>query len=101
MLVCPHCNRPMTHLSFEQVEQLDSLNLPRKQQILVDCLISAYPEKVTHSELEEWMYDKLGDENNCGTAIYVHVHHARKALKTIGFTIKAARFQGWRLLTID
>lgn len=102
MTACPCCGRPKTRMELADVNRLDAIHLQRKARLLVDALVDAYPRAVNDHSLEEWMWEGDGyDVPDCRSRIFAHVSKTRKILETHGWTIKARRFEGWRLVKLD
>ncbi|CAM3841034.1 helix-turn-helix domain-containing protein [Agrobacterium radiobacter] len=97
--LCPHCQRPLnSSLPMEVINELDALELQRKQRAVLDALVSSYPRFVTAADLEQWMWDDVGEAiPKSDTAISSHVSKLRKTLQKLGFGIEAKRFVGLRL----
>ncbi len=99
---CPCCGNLKTAMSVEDVDFLDTIPFKRKQRLLVDALVSAYPRRVTQDIFEQWMWEDEGYEiPECKTHIFSHVSKARNVLERHGWTIEAKRFVGWRLVKLN
>lgn len=97
--MCPHCQRPLnSNLPMEVINELDELELQRKQRAVLDALVSSYPRFVTAADLEQWMWEDVGEAvPRSSTAVATHVSKLRKILNKLGFGIEAKRFVGLRL----
>lgn len=97
--LCPHCQRPLSSsLPMDVINELDALELQRKQRAVLDALVSSYPRFVTAADLEQWLWEDVGEAVPQGaTAISAHVSKLRKTLRKIGFGIETKRFFGNRL----
>lgn len=97
--LCPHCQRPLnSNLPMEVINELDELELQRKQRAVLDALVSSYPRFVTAADLEQWMWEDVGEAvPRSSTAVATHVSKLRKTLNNLGFGIEAKRFVGLRL----
>ncbi|QTG12398.1 helix-turn-helix domain-containing protein [Agrobacterium tumefaciens] len=83
---------------MEVINKLDELELQRKQRAVLDALVSSYPRFVTAADLEQWMWEDVGEAvPQSPTAIATHVSKLRKRLRGLGFGIEAKRFVGLRL----
>jgi DNA-binding response OmpR family regulator len=83
---------------MEVINELDELELQRKQRAVLDALVSSYPRFVTAVDLEQWMWEDMGEAvPRSPTAIAAHVSKLRKTLRKLGFGIEAKRFVGLRL----
>lgn len=100
MRVCPHCRRAMETASLDMINQIDAIPMPRRERLVVDALLDAYPRYVSRPEIEKWAYDDVGDEAN-GETIHSHISKVRSKLKQHGWGIENERFVGYRLVKIE
>ena len=96
MRVCPHCRRVMDGANLDVINLIDSICMPRRERLVVDALLDAYPRSLPRAMIEQWVYDDVGDEAP-GDTIQSHISKARKKLNEHGWTIENERFVGYRL----
>lgn len=96
MRVCPHCRRPMVTANLDMINTIDAIPLPRRERLVVDALLDAFPRYLTRSDIEQWVYDDVGDEAP-GDTIQSHISKVRTKLHDYGWTIENARFIGYRI----
>lgn len=102
MTCCPTCGRPKTRMDVGDVNFLDAIPMQRKSRLLLDALVDAYPKHVSLQTLEQWLWEDDGySVPECASRVFTHVSKTRKILERSGWTIKAVRFQGWRLVKLD
>jgi len=83
---------------MDVINELDALELQRKQRAVLDALVSSYPRFVTAADLEQWLWEDVGEAvPQSSTAISTHVSKLRKNLRKLGFGIETKRFFGNRL----
>lgn len=96
--VCPCCNRPRTTIPAAELDEMDALRKPRKEQLALDAMILAYPGAVHSDKIAQAIYDDVGDgEPETRNALMSHMSKLRKKLRSIGWDIDGCRFVGYRL----
>lgn len=95
---CPCCGRPRSSLPVDVLDLLDGICKPRKEQLALDVLIWKYPKIVSRSLMEKSLYDDVGEAApTCVNTIPAHICHLKAKLRTVGWTVRALRHQGYRL----
>lgn len=95
---CSCCGQVLpSKLPLEVVNRIDALRLRRRERLIVDCLIDAYPAVATRDRLHEWAWADLGDDLPSNNGFFTHLSNTRRKLAAVGVTITVNRFVGWSL----
>lgn len=96
--LCPCCKRPRTTIPLGDLDQMDALPKPRKEQLALDAMVIAFPAAVHSDQLAQALYDDVGDgEPETRNSLMSHISKLRKKLRSIGWDIEGRRFIGYRL----
>jgi DNA-binding response OmpR family regulator len=96
--LCPCCKRPRTTIPLSDLDELDALPKPRKEQLALDAMVLAFPGCVSGDRMMQALYEDVGDgEPETRNSLMAHISKLRKKLRAIGWDIDGRRFVGYRL----
>lgn len=102
MNVCPTCKRPRSGVPLEDLDAMDAIRKPRREMLALDALIMAYPATVSHSKMQQAVYEDVGDEvPESRNGLMPHISKLRARIETVGWTIQNRRFVGYRLVKME
>lgn len=100
--VCACCGRPRTIIPINDLDALDGVVKPRREQLALDALVMNFPNFVTGDRMKQALYEDVGDqEPDDRNALMSHISKLRKKLKAIGWDIECSRFIGYRLVRLQ
>lgn len=107
--LCPTCGKPRNepHISVDTTTGIVAcgtwgVELPRRQAMVLDALVKAYPGGLTRERVVSAVYDVHHDDHVewPEEALMSNISHLRQRLRKSGapFHIVAKRFLGYRLV---
>ncbi|WP_209020922.1 helix-turn-helix domain-containing protein [Shinella sumterensis] len=100
--LCPCCKRPRTTIPIDDLDVLDALPKPRKEQLALDAMVLAFPSSVSGDQMMQALYEDVGDgEPETRNSLMAHISKLRKKLRSIGWDIDGRRFVGYRLCRFE
>src|SRR5690606_699581 len=55
--LCPCCKRPRTTIPLDELDQMDALPKPRKEQLALDAMVIAFPAAVHSDQMMQALYE--------------------------------------------
>lgn len=100
--ICACCGRPRTIIPIRDLDEMDALIKPRKEQLALDVLVMNYPNVVAGDRLKQALYEEVGDREPEGHgSLMAHISKLRKKIKAIGWDVEGRRFVGYRLIRVQ
>jgi DNA-binding winged helix-turn-helix (wHTH) protein len=79
------------------LDALDAVRLPRRQRLLLDAMMAAWPRAISRGEFEAAGWEDVGDECFSLNAIETALVRIRRALPQ-GYSIRNSKGLGWWLI---
>jgi DNA-binding response OmpR family regulator len=96
MTICPCCGRPSSNAPEVLVDLIDFSNISGCQLRVARALLASYPRWVSKDALVEATWSLRNQPTNARNDIQTLVSHIRRKIKGSGWTIRNARFTGYR-----
>ena len=98
---CPHCGQPITGAPADLVAALVAVRMPRRERMVVETLLRAYPRRLSTGALSDAVYGLENDDLPWPhETLRSHVSKVRPKLRRIGWTIENRRYDGYWLARV-